>query len=317
MTHAKDWQTFWQQAGTSSKQDSGIHDRAIENCWREILPAELADREGPVRVVDLACGDGALSRLVFDIAGDTPVELSAVDIAPAALEVLSGALPTARPIEASAAATGLPGEGFDLVVSQFGLEYAGPGATGEALRLMAPGATLVLLQHRRDSAIDQQSAAAASYLKAIDEIGLLSAFRQLVIEARALQRKEGSLQRCESADRALGASVTTAKQLMSRTAGNPASGVIQALYRDIARMYERMGHYAPDEILAWIDSAEGELTAFAGRMSSMSDAAMDLAAFQNQLRRLEADGLHSGRSGGIDLSDGRPAAWLTVARRPG
>ncbi|TXS90687.1 class I SAM-dependent methyltransferase [Parahaliea maris] len=317
MTNTQDWQSFWQQASSQGKDDSGIRDAALQQLWADWLGAELKRRPAPVRALDLACGDGALSRQLMTIAGDRALELTCVDIADAALAALAKHLPGAHTVVASAAATGLDAGSFDMVISQFGVEYAGSEALNEVVRLLAPGGSLALLQHKKGSAIDAESAAAVEAITRTLESGLLASFRSLLERARALQLGEGTMESCEEADRDLGPRVAQVAGLLKDSAPNPASEVILKMYRDVARIYQNMGHYAPTEVIPWTHTVESELRAFAGRMSSMVEAALSEEALRANGQRLEAAGLGLVRCEGVALSDGRDGAWLTVAQLPG
>jgi len=317
MTYHQDWQSFWQQAGAQGKDDSGIRDSALQQLWADWLDAELTHRQPPTRVVDLACGDGALSRQLVTVADGRPLQLTCVDIAEAALAALASHLPEAHTVSASASATGLESGSFDLVISQFGLEYAGDAALNEAVRLLAPGGGLALLQHRKGSAIDAESAAAVETITLTLDSGMLASFRTLLERAHALQLREGSMESCEEADRDLGPRVQQVAGLLKGSAPNPATGIILSMYRDVARMYENMGHYAPTEVIPWTLKVESELRAFAGRMRSMAEAALSEEEVQGNRRRLEAAGLVVSRCDGVSLSDSRDGAWLTLAQLPG
>lgn len=107
-------------------------------------------------MLDIATGNGALPRLLLDACPDLSVTCDAVDIVPVDPGWL-GSLPA--PVRARLRFHGgvdagrLPFEGgvFDLVVSQYGMEYADLDAAGtELLRVLAPGGAVALLLHHAE-----------------------------------------------------------------------------------------------------------------------------------------------------------------------
>lgn len=93
--------------------------------------------------------------------------IDAADVGPAA-----AALGVRGGIDAHA----LPfGDGsFDLVVSQFGLEYCGPAAWAEAVRVLAPGGRLLMVCHHAGSAAVQHNARRLGAMQAMAGAGVFA-----------------------------------------------------------------------------------------------------------------------------------------------
>jgi tellurite resistance-related uncharacterized protein len=76
-----------------------------------------------------------------------------------------------------------------------------------------------------------------------------------------------------------------------------------------------MPHYEADEVLAWLQRMDTELGAYAGRMSSMMDAALDDSTFAEICSSVEQHRFSIDEAGPL-LAPGEemPLAWVLVAR---
>lgn len=145
------WSRYWASGmphscvGTYGDRYGG----AIGVYWREVF----AEGGGAMRVLDVATGNGALPRLLLDQRREPAVTCDAVDIA----EVLPGWLEAASEAErrrlafhsgVDAASLPFPSGAFDLVVSQFGLEYTDLDRTvPELARVLVPGGRVAFAMH--------------------------------------------------------------------------------------------------------------------------------------------------------------------------
>lgn len=109
------------------------------------------------RVLDLGTGNGALPRWLLQACPTLPLHCDGVDVVPvhpAWVANLPAAQRAQLQFHAGVSAAQLPFESgrYDLVLSQYGLEYAGwPHALPEALRMLAPGGRLALALHHAAS----------------------------------------------------------------------------------------------------------------------------------------------------------------------
>jgi SAM-dependent methyltransferase len=108
----------------------------------ERLRTRLGRVPGPVRVLDLGVGDGALlARLAAE---GLPVVMTGLDVSPAMLAKAAGRVPM-TPVLARAEESShhLPAGAFDLVLAHFVLAYVPAAALfREARQLLAPGGRL-------------------------------------------------------------------------------------------------------------------------------------------------------------------------------
>ncbi len=143
------WSRYWASGAAHSCAGSfdDAYGGAVGAFWQEAFA--LLPR--PARVLDIACGNGALARLLTAVRDDADLRCDAVDLADVrpgwAREDPRLVFHPGTPAEALPFADG----SFDLVASQYGVEYAEfDRALPEALRVVRPGGLVHLVVHHRD-----------------------------------------------------------------------------------------------------------------------------------------------------------------------
>jgi ubiquinone/menaquinone biosynthesis C-methylase UbiE len=145
----------WQVAGSAPE----VYERelvpAVFGEWAFIV-VELAHPRPGERVVDVACGTGIVARIAAARVGPTGVVIG-VDLNPGMLSVARSVMLTdsrsAAPIqwqEASADKLPFPGESFNIVYCQLGLQFFAdrPVALREMRRVLSPEGRLALMVWR-------------------------------------------------------------------------------------------------------------------------------------------------------------------------
>lgn len=151
------WSRYWQEGilhclpGSYAGNYGGVFRDFWLGVFRDLRPSDS--------VLDIGTGNGALPALIVEsLRENTPV-IDAIDLATMAPSWLSE-LPASQTIRfhGNTAVESLPFEdhAFDLVISQYGLEYAGhEEATREATRVLKPRGRLALLMHHAQSHLVQ------------------------------------------------------------------------------------------------------------------------------------------------------------------
>lgn len=177
------WDAYWKAGELHSCVGSygGNYAGAMAGFWKE----RFARLQPGARVLDLATGNGALPLLLLrQVGAGAGLAVDAVDmaaIAPAWPDQDTASQVSFHP---RIAMESLPFEDavFDLVVSQFGLEYASwPEALGEALRVCKAGGSAAFVLHHAGSVLVQvgrHELANQQVLRA--EHGLLAAARAVL-----------------------------------------------------------------------------------------------------------------------------------------
>ena len=130
-------------------------------------------------MLDVACGHGAVTGIAVAAARSAGIELEAhcADYSQAAVDELCKRFPGVEGVACDAADMPWPDQRFDFVVSQFGIEYAGDAAFGEAARLVAEGGTLAALTHLQGGAIHAECADNYAVAAALRESRLMTLAR--------------------------------------------------------------------------------------------------------------------------------------------
>ena len=103
---------------------------------------------------------------------------------------------------------------------------------------------------------------------------------------------------------------------MTEHGQNVAGDTIVRLYSDVDRIHRGMQRYEPSEVLDWLKRMDGELDAYAGRMSSMSQSAIDGETFDRICSALRGQDYTIDRAEAL-LTPGSdlPLAWVLVVTK--
>jgi SAM-dependent methyltransferase len=317
---ADHWDAYWQAWDKAvSQEEAGARDPAPLQHWATYFERAFADR-GQRRLVDVACGHGPVTGVALEAGkqADISLELHCADYSQSAVDELLRRYPDVRGVACDARDMPFPDRHFDLVVSQFGVEYAGNDAFSEAARLVADGGAFEALLHLAGGAIHEECADNLAIAVTLREADFMTLARATFQTGFDVATGRTSREAFHAADRKLAPAVETAKQLLRDKGPMAAGGLLARLYSDIGHMYTRMQNYEPGDVLAWFDGMSAELDSYEGRMASMTRAAVDDDGIRAKIDRLGAAGLDAEEPAVLSLAaSGEPAAWIMSARRPG
>ena len=295
---AAQWSAYWQSGATTTFQDSfsGNYDREVGQFWQGVF------RTLPTgsRMVDLACGNGALALLAADFrrATNSHFDIDAVDFAQIQLPSDSEARALAKDVHFYSGRrledSGLESSAYQLAVSQFGIEYGQRETTiSELSRILADAdAQLAMICHREDSAIVQQGKDGLQQQK-------LCAASPLPDLVRRLQKRMDQLQR-EGRDPAKDRACERLRERFNRsmaelhTAAEQRENPDHLLYfiRGCLAAFDanNMQRLSLPQRLTMVDRLEGSCAAFAARMRDLVSAALSEQELQAWLADLTAHG---------------------------
>lgn len=238
-----------------------------------------------------------------------------LDISISAVAMVEQRFPGVHGIVSDARSIPLESASYDIVTSQFGIDYAGLEAIDEVARLVAPAGQLALLLHNRAGSIYSQCAAS---LEAVERM------QRARFIPRAIAMFEHGFVACRGADRAgydaaarqFMPAMRAMESIMTQLGAHVADGTIIQLYDYVNRIHGRMQHYDPPEVLSWLERLDSEMPAYAGRLASMCNVAIDARTFKQFCGSLERQGFTMLRSEALGDPDGdRPLAWALVAAK--
>lgn len=306
------WDSYWH--GTDeigAFTADGISHTAILGFWREFFQT-LKERYEAPSVVDLASGNGAVVKQALEVFGNDPVDISSVDISDAAIASIRDQFPNVHGIVSDARRIPLQSASFDIVTSQFGVEYAGLEAVDEAIRLLAPGGHLALLLHHQDSSIHLECAAGLNGIQRVQESEFIP---------RAIDFFSAGFETVRGADRApydaagarLNPAIQTLENIIEEHGEQVAGGAVASLYSDVRKIHQRIQHYDPQEVLEWLQRMEHQLEDYLGRMASMLDAALDGDSFARICARFDQPDCTLEKAGPLLAPDqSLPLAWALL-----
>jgi len=309
------WDTYWHGTGDAGAYSSGgVNHPAILAFWDGFFQIVKRDYAAPA-IIDIASGNGAVVERALAAFGDEPADITCLDVSDAAITNIQNRFPRVRGIVADARSIPLDSGGFDIVVSQFGVEYAGPEAIDEAARLIAPGGQLALLLHNEQSSIHQECTASLDAILRLQESNFIP---------YSIDMLNAGFEACRGADRAayenaatqLAPAVQALEAIMAQYGEHVAGDTIVRLHSDVDRIHRNIQRYEPLEVLDWLNRMDEELDAYAGRMSSMRDCAIDGEAFERICAGLRHRDYTIKRAEPLLAPEnGLPLAWVLAATR--
>lgn len=315
--HHESWNKYWQGTGAADAYSSGgASHPGLLVFWSDFL-GSLAGRFAPPRLVDLATGNGAVVETALHLLESDNPAVTCVDISESSIRNVESRFPGVVGVVSDATSIPLEDRSFDVVTSQFGIEYAGPDAVTEAARLVAPGGALGLLMHIRDGIVHKECEDSLAAITAIQDSNFVSLATELFRNGFAAV---GGADRTpyDTAGANFAPAVKIAEETMDQFGDDVAGGTIARLYNDVAGIHGRLPNYDPDEVLGWLATMDSELAAFGERMASMISAAGDKAACEQVCAQLLASGLEIQMADEFLVGDEPlPLAWALIATRAG
>lgn len=313
-TSSDSWDTYWRGTRDSAAFTSGgISHPAVDAFWNEFFLSVRSEFSSP-RIIDIASGSGAVIERLQSVFDTERSEIMCLDISEAAVRNIEKRFPGVHGVVADATSTGLASEAFDIATSQYGVEYAGIEAIDEASRLVAVGGKLAFLLHYRGGAIFTECANSLDAIQRTQKADFItlahnmfeSGFRAVAGADRAEYEAAGNL---------LKPAIAELDAIFEEYGEHIAGDTIARLYSDVGRIHSEIQHYEASEVLSWLLTMQVELDAFAGRMQSMCDCALDRATVISICGRLQQCGFTVDECAELAGGDSPPLAWTLVASR--
>lgn len=309
------WDTYWQGALTSAAFTGGGSSHPLVLTFWDDYFRSLHDRDHELNIIDIASGNGAVVEGASTSLTGPTARFTCLDVSASAIRMLEERFPDVCGVVADAADIPLDSDSYDIATSQFGVEYAGLEALDEVARLVAPGGELVLMLHHLGGIIYQECGAS---LEAVREMQAAEFIPNCIAMFEAgfavLQGADPALYR--EAGKKFAPSLHAMETIMKQRGRDVAANTILKVYLDVRAIHGRMRHYEPSEVRDWLEKMEQAIEAYAGRMASMREAAIDATQFAQVGTGLVEKGFEILRAEALANSErGQPIAWVLIARK--
>ena len=276
------WRNYWKSdLPASCVPENKDTAKEIAAYWSGMF-AELPDGS---RVLDVATGNGIVLAYAAAAAGQggKTLELTGVDLAEIDPQKFLSETPAGFEnvrFLGGTAAEDLPfGEGdFDVVVSQYGLEYAQlDKALAEVERVLAPGGRLTWLAHCEDSEVVQQNR------DRVDQVRFLLAPRGPVDAMEKFLARVKKGKGLSYAGQRLQAVMVDAEAYCRE---HPPAKIVTEVCSVIADTANRWQAYRPDDLVKMLADSRQRLIRHRQRINDLIRAVMSPERLQDVERRL-------------------------------
>lgn len=309
------WNTYWQGTGKAGAYASGgASHPAIQLFWQRFFSKEIKDSK-KYKLLDIASGNGAVIECALNILNGVESKITTLDISSAAIDNILRRFPSVEGLVSDARSIQRESGSFDIVTSQFGVEYAGHEAILESARLVAKEGILVFLLHFDSGSIHKECRESLEAINSLQESQFIPLAKEMFNTGFEAVRGADRTN-YEIAAKKLAPALSQLEDIMRKYGLHVAGDTIQKLYNDVGEIHKRMQHYQPNDVIGWLDKMNEELSAYASRMSSMCSSAINNVDFE----KIKADILARGFT--LDLAEplmvsgqDKPMAWALIARK--
>jgi len=285
------WDSFWKPGRHTAAALSGeLATTHLNHWWRSEMSAIAGQfpPDGGLRAADLGCGSGVVGSIARD-------SLSTRNLSGAALIFVDRSPYAAGTAARSGGGTGLVADlgalpladaSTLLVLSQFGVEYAGDQGLAEAARVIAPKGVMLALIHDRDGGPALECRLNLSLFDDVLSTRILDAARDAFHLGFALDKGERVNRSVETVRADLQSRMLRFDEIIRAPNQTTAMAFLRQARRDLGIMLNRRPAYEKSDIFKWLDNIEAELIQSRDRFAAMLRASRtqaDLEAFASVL----------------------------------
>lgn len=273
---AESWLDYWSREAKNGEvfsNKAGAKNSELVNFWKRVFRTVSSGAS----VVDLACGAGSIFA---DLDNTDSFYLVGLDRSVEALTHLKNRLPSVKLVNGSLANMPLKLRHFDLVVSQFGIEYQGPQAFIDGFRLLKKGGSLVAIVHIDKGLIDLKNKAELNGIRLIEDCDFLT--KSITLCDALFNGSEETFN--AAADPFVAVEPVIAKYVKQHT-----TGVHAHLYYGGKTLMQNFRSYAQSDIVTWFEEMAVQLARSRKRIEQMSTVNFtkrDMQAISNELVKL-------------------------------
>ncbi len=304
MTETDQWSDYWNNEGTSGEvfiNQSGERHPQLAAYWH----TQISGAHSTARIIDLACGAGSIYS---DLHKEHTFSLFGIDLSMDGLHLLRHRLPNTSTVVGSITGLPFPERIFDLVVSQFGVEYGGADAFSNAANLVNTGGRIAILCHIEDGYIDTRNKLHLGGAKLIIESDFIPRAIELVKSAFAREAK-----RREKAE----AEFTEANNKIASILEQNPGGIHSHVFFGFKQLFQRIAHYDEADITTWLETIQLDVHKTRAKLDRITDVALSEGSVKQICRDFTHSGLRKvGYSPFAIAGNSLPIAWSITAERP-
>lgn len=293
------WSAYWSSGGRTGSRGclpGGVP--TIQAVQQQLWTEEAKPLRKAASVLDLATGDGAVLRIMLSVRRD--LKLTGVDLAqdlpaaPAGIGLKSGVAAERLPF---------PDGRFDLVTSQFGIEYADvPAALSEVARVLRAGGRCTFLLHHAEGPVVRHNRQRAE------------ALRWAVDDGDFLQRAKG-LARGQVLGRAAPMPQDFAQAVLAARKAWASQSVAAEFREAVLQVLEANRRRGSSDAISALEELEWRASGELGRIGTLVHAAMSKNGIGELTREMSRRGLRVLPAVPVQESPERPPfGWLLKAQ---
>lgn len=302
------WTSYWKTGVTGSfgTKEPLWYKEVLEPFWRKDF-IELPDKSW---VLDIATGNGAVARLAQEtsLQEKKVFTIYAADIArlsPTKQHDQIHYLPE-NPIEK----LNLPGHQFDLITSQFGIEYSNTEAALQALKpLLKPTGEILIIAHHHDSIICKSSREELKQYKSI--LDQQSVFKKLIsfIKSMGELKNRYDIEGLKSNQKANSQRESFNRLIAKLTKLHPDGAVLADFLYQINPLFKQKMLAPLAEKLEYIKSVQNSFQQGRQRLLDLLSATMDHKMLQKFISQADKKGFKCIHSSALTDASDQILAW--------
>lgn len=272
------WSEYWQNESDSGEvfvDKNGDKHQALSAFWKTCLENQPAGN----KIIDLACGAGSIFA---DLPASQHYELYAADLSPDALKHLKQRLPEVHTHVCSADDLPFEDDFFDVVVSQFGIEYAGQGGFLEAARIVKSGGCLHVLCHIENGYIDSNNRNELDGAKLVKELAFIE--KAIAVTSASYATDNATMKNAFEA-------FVAVEPLLAKQVNTSERGVHHHLYHGFKSLFVNKSAYTEQDILSWLQDMQNQIDESILRLTEMRKAACSESDMQQIIEQFAVLGM--------------------------
>ena len=313
------WTRYWRGGALTSCAGSyeGVYGQKIADFWRQGFTALGHE----ARVLDIGTGNGPLPRILLGLESRQDIQCDAVDLAQVSPPWVAELPPAARSrlrFHSGCRAEQLPfaDASFDLIVSQWGLEYSDlQRSIPEILRVLKPGGAVQLILHHGEAVPVRLAKEEISHLQwLLAPASFLEASRSMLAPMSLAGTPQGRMQlaQSESATRLRQAFNVQQDALQERLSGGVCVDVLHDARRVVADLLPLAAREGLPKATAVFDQLQQSLQDSLLQLQELRNYALSRDAAQ-----VLADALSAGQPYQLgELHDGQHLMGWTYRLNP-